>query len=244
MGVKADFVLRVPAIPDGELTRYRLLGVDSNQISATFGQAISKYQENGKQYYKVHTTTEYIQGDVAEDISTLEVAEFLKPISSRRLVKKCDGTILTKLFMRFPDSSPKDPLNPILPGVQGVCFCLRGCTFTQNKFTINSMAMEGYPFRQRVTISKEKVTVPAGEFNCYKVDVFADNMDVMGIKPPPGMGGMIERLIPSNRYWYSVESPHHMVKFQGFAMSAAATIRTQAIVGEEAVGELLSIETP
>ena len=243
MGAKEDFVLRVPVIPDGELTRYRLLGAESNEISATFNQAISKCQENGKQYYNVHTTTEYVQGDVAEDISTLEVAEFLKPISSHRLVKKSDGTILTKLFMRFQNSSPKDPLNPILPGVQGVCFCLRGCTFTQNKFTINSMSMEGTPFRQRVTISKEKVTVPAGEFNCYKADVFADNMDVMGIKLPPGMGGMIERLIPSNRYWYSVESPHYMVKFQGFTMSAAATIRSQAIIGEEAVGELLSIET-
>ena len=50
-------------------------------------------------------------------------------------------------------------------------------------------------------LGEEKVTVPAGTFDCYKLEVAASS-------------GIIKRFTSKYYFWYAKEPPHHFVKFQ------------------------------
>jgi len=50
-------------------------------------------------------------------------------------------------------------------------------------------------------LGEERVTVPAGTFDCYKLEVAAS-------------GGLIRRFTSEYYLWYAKEPPHHFVKYQ------------------------------
>jgi hypothetical protein len=50
-------------------------------------------------------------------------------------------------------------------------------------------------------LGEEKITVPAGTFDCYKLEVAAS-------------GGIIKRFTSKYYLWYTKEPPHRFVKFQ------------------------------
>ena len=237
--------LRVPMIPHSETTRYRIIGQKSKEVSGHITQVVNKLQENGKDYYKVHTTTEYVQGDIAEETSILEADGWLRPVSSHRVVKSQDNEVLLDTTLSFPENLSDLPENAILPGLDGALFCFRGCTFVpKGNIEVHSVMPEGNPLKQRGTISKDMVKVQAGTFECYKVEAMADTMEMMGMSMPGPMQSLIERFFPSSCTWYSAQDPHHLVMFQGHAFSVIGTMRSQAILGEEIIWELLSIESP
>lgn len=51
------------------------------------------------------------------------------------------------------------------------------------------------------SLGEERVTVPAGTFDCYKLEVAASS-------------GIIKRFTSRYYFWYTKEPPHHFVKFQ------------------------------
>ena len=50
-------------------------------------------------------------------------------------------------------------------------------------------------------LGEERVTVPAGSFNCYKLEVAAS-------------GGLVKRITSQYHFWFTKEPPHRFVKYQ------------------------------
>ena len=246
MGAKQEELsLRVLDIVDGETTRYHLLGQQSQKVSAYLTQVVSKFEEEGRECYKLHTKTQYIEGDMTEETSTLETAGSLRPLCSHRIAKSKSGAVLLDSTLLFDDATLDVPSNAVLPGVDGLSFCLRGCTFVpKKKIAVSAMCIEGTVLRLHGPISTEKVTVPAGTFDCYKVELVGDVMDTMGYKMPPGMGGLVEHFLPTNHYWFSQKEPHYLVKLEGIALSSTGAVHKLPSENEHTIQELLSIETP
>jgi len=243
MGDKlSEIVIGVPTIKDGEVTKYHLLGQDSKVVSAYITQTINKVQDGGKECYSIHTDTEYVEGSVIEETSVVQIEEGPRPVSTYRVVKSKTGIILLDAKQIFRDDALAVPCNPTLPGVDGLSFCLRGCGFElKKKIEITAMCLEGTLLGMHGSVSKDKVTVPAGTFMCYKVELVARLTDTMGFKAPPGMGGLIDHFMPTILHWYTEQEPHYLVKFEGMPLSSSATVRRQSAEGEQAVQELLSI---
>ena len=52
---------------------------------------------------------------------------------------------------------------------------------------------------------KERVTTPAGEFECYKVELV----------PELGALNIVRSLVPKTYFWFTVAAPHLWVKYEG-----------------------------
>lgn len=98
-------------------------------------------------------------------------------------------------------------------GYNGVILphCLRGFPFGEQKeveFRVTPPIRPGIPgwaWKQWKTKAKymgtEQVTVPAGTFDCHKLEVEAS-------------GGLIKRITSKYYFWYRKESPHQFVRYQ------------------------------
>ena len=103
------------------------------------------------------------------------------------------------------------------------------------------MCVEGTVLRMHGTVSKDKVSVTAATFECYKVEMAAELMETMGYKTPPGMGAIMEHFMPTNSYWFTQDEPHYLVKFEGCALSSAAAVHKLPNEGEQSLQELIEI---
>jgi hypothetical protein len=122
-------------------------------------------------------------------------------------------------------------------------FCLRGGPFIpKSKITFNVIMPERGPLKMYGNISKERITVPAGTFPCYKVQIVPDTQSMIdqmpgGFKKLPGLGSLLPHFMPSMYRWFSQEEPYYIVKAEGFFMSPSST------TSEGMIEELVSIES-
>lgn len=58
---------------------------------------------------------------------------------------------------------------------------------------------------------EEKVTVPAGTFDCHRLEVAPDVVDLVG----PVIGFFARRFVPKVTIWVSKEEPHRLIKYRG-----------------------------
>ncbi len=115
---------------------------------------------------------------------------------------------------------PDDMAHPLtLP------LALRGWDFVpgnQRKFYMWFNPSMVFAMNVRVR-GEETVTVPAGTFQCYRLDIEPDLVDVVG----PVLGRVIKPFVNKNPLWVEKKFPHRLVKYQGsFGMiniSAAGT---------------------
>jgi hypothetical protein len=231
-------ILKIPMVPDGEATKFRITKKESGGIT---GYRISKH---GREYYKVQLKTESIDGEVTEEASILEITEILKPISRHMIRKGKDGNVLSDTKMNYEGLDL--PLN-CCTSLGAMDLYLRGGPFIpKSKVSLNILMMDR-SFKINGAISKEEgiITVPAGTFECYKVEWAPDISSIMDQLPsgfhfPPGFYAIGQRLIsrfmPSISDWYSVEAPHHLIKYEGVELTSSLSM------GEPIIEELISIE--
>ena len=58
---------------------------------------------------------------------------------------------------------------------------------------------------------EEKITVPAGTFDCYRLEVAPDVVDLVG----PVIGFFANRFVPKVTIWVDKENTHRLVKYRG-----------------------------
>ena len=125
---------------------------------------------------------------------------------------------------------------------------LREASFIPKSMVSLNIMMMDQTFKINVTTAKEKelITVPAGTFECHKVELTPDVGSMMdqlstGFHFPPGFytiaQKLVSRFMPSIINWYAVDSPHHSVKYEGVGYSSSALS-----MGEAIIEELVSIE--
>jgi len=255
----ADILAKTPTVPDGRILKYQIKNKDTGDIVAHHTQVVSRVTEEGQECYKVEVRTEGGGIGVLEETAVLGIADTLKLVSWHLVAHDNRGnkwmessgkyadlkellesslTSVKRCAMQSPCLGCVNITNCTPPGM--VNFCLEGLPLTpKSKGNVLIMLVEGkYLEIDTATSSKERVTVPAGDSECYKLESFPDLSCVLNNIPVhvPGMAMMVKPLLATTHRWLSVEEPHYLVMFEGSICMAAA--------GERVIGELMSIETP
>ncbi|MDY6966033.1 MAG: hypothetical protein SVM80_08725 [Halobacteriota archaeon] len=238
-----EIILKTPLIPDGETMKFRIIKQETDEVIGYRTHLVNRISEDGKDYYKVHLKTESIDGEVTEETSFMEMAEILKPISRHTITKREDGKMRSDVKINYEGMDM--PSNCCAsPGAMSLY--LRGGPFDpKSKVSLNIIMMDR-TFKLNATTAKgkETITVPAGTFECYKVEWTPDIGSLMdqlpaGFNFPQAFYSLAERLasrfIPSVFYWYSTKAPHCPIRYEGVEPSSFST-------GEPIIEELIGIE--
>jgi hypothetical protein len=248
-GKVEEIVLKVPVVPDGETLKYRLMGEEGKEPLAYQTQVVNKIQEEGKGFYKVYGLTEYLGKGVLEETAIYEINETLKPISFHKVVKGRSGKVLIKEEEIYEDESLEIPLNTLMQSCAST-FAFRGGPFIptgpfmpKSRITFYYlMPPAAKPLKMYTDTSKEKITVPAGTFECYKVQINPDvqsMVDVMmqGVKMPPGFETLAPNFMPPTLRWFSQKEPHYLVRAEGTIINPVPFLSPDPLIEE-----LVSIE--
>jgi hypothetical protein len=99
-------------------------------------------------------------------------------------------------------SIPPDTLT-----VEGIAGVLRFLPFEQwRPFTAHFLTNEPQLYEMKFEMrGKERVKTPAGEFECYKIELV----------PQLGLLNALRPFLPRAYFWFSVAAPHFWVRYEG-----------------------------
>jgi hypothetical protein len=91
--------------------------------------------------------------------------------------------------------------------VEGIAGILRFLPFEQwRPFTVRLLTNEPEIYETRIELrGKERIKTPAGEFECYKIEIV----------PELGVLNVVRAFIPKTYMWFSTAAPHFWVRYQG-----------------------------
>jgi hypothetical protein len=179
------------------------------------GRRAVRFTENGSGRYSPFTT------DVQWSLDSLWGADgFYRPLRVEKTYRNSAGKVLAadkKLFqggvMRWDRSAdgktetrtlamPADAI-----AVDGIAAVLRAFPFERREFSTHLLSNEprlyDVSFENR---GRERVRVPAGEFECYRIEVDA-HLGALNIVKP---------FLAKTTFWMTVEPPHFWVRYQGY----------------------------
>lgn len=200
------------AIPwkDHEISLYKML-VDGKETNET-SFAIDKVTENGKDTYKI--TNPIILNEGKYEVGAVIEPLSLKPISSYKInnppekykdkMWEVHSEYTDKLHIKAITPKGEQKVDVKLPSEfidnESVIMCIRAFPLADNfSRKINlciTQTAKIEPFVVKV-VGKEKVTVPAGEYECFKVE-----MKYAGVTPGVSIN-----------IWYSTDENKSMIKF-------------------------------
>ena len=64
-----------------------------------------------------------------------------------------------------------------------------------------------------VVEDEEKITVPAGTFDTYRIKLEPDYKSIMG--KWAWTSSLVKRFVPDYYFWVDKQEPHHLIRFQG-----------------------------
>ena len=227
-------VLKDPGIPDGEQIVWRVIKKDGEVSLAIVTWHIK--DRDGKPVYEItEDAGERKQGKYIIDRSDLRLiwAHVVRETDEGKSEATLEVRGNRQYLVHNHDNKSKDKEIDREPdGYNGMSlgFCLRGFPFdsqTEVRLKLTPPFRPGIPFwawkmwKSYVKLlGEEKVTVPAGTFDCYKLEVAAS-------------GGLIRRFTSEYYFWFTQELPHRFVKYQdddGKAITELMEIRS---TGEE-----------
>ncbi|MFC1713738.1 hypothetical protein ACFL6S_08720 [Candidatus Poribacteria bacterium] len=210
------YVLTNPGIPDGEQIVWLLTRDGKATVPSTI--TWKKANKGDRPVYEITTDAgEMKQARYVIDRTDLRLIE--ARVSRNGNEGKSKVTILLEdecqyLICTEEDKKPKTKkIDCSLDGYDGTVlpFSLRGFPFETKKevkLNLTPPFKPGVPFwawRMWKSYAKllgtEKVTVPAGTFECYKLEVGAS-------------GGLIKRVTSKYYFWFRNEPPYQFVKYQ------------------------------
>lgn len=121
------------------------------------------------------------------------------------------GKKIRSEFYDFSESSPPLPNNLTHPYTFPLA--LRGMTFTigrEETFYIWFNPTTVFAAVLKVK-GEEEITVPAGKFKCYRIEIGPDLVDFVG----PVVGRALKPFIASYIAWLDTKPPHRIVRYQG-----------------------------
>ena len=183
-----------PDIPNGETITYTSRTDDKLM---TITESVMLKRDGDREIYEITSRSESLD-------RTIRLAKGTLAILSVHTVRKYpDATLDSKLTVidEKPHSS-KDEI--ILADFSLQKYILRGFPFEKlKKLKIGfygDKSKKKFPFNVNYK-GKEKLTVNQKIVECYKLET--------------GMDGFWGTFVPKTEMWYSVESPHHLVRYEG-----------------------------
>lgn len=187
--------LQDPNIPNGEKITYNLYA--GNEVS-TVEDEISVKEEKGKKIYEI------ISKSKAADQKIKIEAESMLSFFSETLQKGKDAVVRRQIELVENKSKTKEGEIRLMD-FQGILYYLRGFPFDKLKSmkvrtlgtdSDNSLQME------IIVTGKEIVKVNGKGIQCYKLKF--------------GLTGILGALVGKTYLWYSVSSPHYLVRYEGY----------------------------
>ncbi|MDY6834132.1 MAG: hypothetical protein SVY53_04955 [Chloroflexota bacterium] len=230
-GKMQEIIMNVPDIADGETLKYRLTDSKGKTDYGHQTQVVTRFQETGKDFYKVYSLTEYPDKGTLEETAIYEVKDHLKPISFQKVTKSRSGKVLVNTdesYSHYHEEGIEIPVNSMTQSVTST-FALRGGPFKPNvPFGEKSRTTfyclfppGGRLLKMYGETTKEKIKVPAGTFDCFKlqwsldIESMLENMMPPGFEAPPGFETFGSNFMPPMIRWFSQKEPHYMVKSEG-----------------------------
>jgi hypothetical protein len=209
-------VLSDPKIPDGEQIVWQVTKEGRNTTPSVITWKTGNI--NGKPVYQVTTDSgkrKYASYTIdRSDMRLLEAQVSRDSKNGKSQVTIRVENSCQYLVSREENKKPKKKeIECSMDGYDGAAlpFSLRGFPFETQKeieMRITPPFKPGMPmwaWRMWESYAKllgtEKVNVPAGTFDCYKLEVGAS-------------GGLIKHLTSNYYFWFTKESPHQFVKYQ------------------------------
>ena len=157
---------------------------------------IECYEDGGKRYYRINDTGTRINGYKFSHVTVLERGEHLTPVSFRASDTNPSGMAIRAMHAHFDDealSYPKDTY-PIFSAMTAI----RGLDFTPGaKTAVHLWITPTEIFRIWLEAEeKETIEVPAGTFECYKVELKPDIRSIMPIGD--FLASLIQPFIPNS----------------------------------------------
>jgi len=147
----------------------------------------------------------------------------LRPLDSQKTTKTASGALLltekkhfdrskgiVRFERQFPGGRSESKSLPIAAdtlAVEGIAGILRFLPFQQS-MSFPTHLLSNEPNLYRVTMKtrgKERVKTPAGEFECYKVELV----------PDVGILNVFRGFYPKTFFWFTVAPPHRWVRYEG-----------------------------
>ena len=235
-----ETIMKVPKVPDGETLMYRLLmGEGEENPVGSQKRTVSRLWEGNREFFQLVSVTVYGDLGSLEEIALFEITDILKPVSLDRSVMGKSGRIIRKSLETYDDSQWEGFKNPSMAS-SASSFSFRGGPFVPKSKV--SFGVVTYPSGKCVKIygeiDQETVTVPAGTFECFRVDVTPDFESIMeqmmppAFKPPPGMELFMKSMMPPTIRWFAQSLPHYLVKAEGGVISPAPFLKQDPIIEE------------
>jgi len=216
LGVEASgSVFSDPCIPDGEQIVWRSIRPNRGPMLSTVTWHIKA--RDGNPVYEITTDSgdrkqgKYIVGKSDLRLVWVNVVEQTEEGESEVTIQAIGDH--QYLVHDFKNKRKEEKRETYPDGYNGIClvFSLRGFPFGKQQEVNLRLTPAFYPgiplwaWRMWKSyarfLGEEKVTVPAGTFDCYKLEVAAS-------------GGIIKRFTSKYYFWYTKEPPYRFVKFQ------------------------------
>ena len=191
---------------------------------------IERIEEGGKGYYRIHDTGVRENGYRIDNVTTVERGETVRPVSFRARDLNPAGRTIREMQARFDDEALDYPADTY--PVFAAWTAIRGLHFRKgHRAAVHIWLTPTEIYRIRLTVEeKETVNVPAGAFECYRVELEPDVRSIL----PVGdfLASLIQPFIPTYHFWYSTEPSHPLIRFEGSLGGAGAvntTVELKAI---------------
>jgi len=194
--------LKDPGIPDMETIRYT---VSTGKISDTVVQSVQRFNRDGREFYLVNADSK------SQDVRIEIIRSSLIPVKSEKN-RKTGRTDLRSLseITSIPFIGADEIL---LVDFNDLSHVLRGYPFDTPRtldivFPYQSVDENSSMSFRIKYIKKETLKLECGIYESYKLQMAAQMSGGMSV---------IAGMIPKSYFWYSVESPHYLLKYEGGA---------------------------
>jgi hypothetical protein len=200
----AEDSLKDPGIPNGERSIYTLKFGDEQTRMV---EVVTVEKEDGRDIYKIVSRSDF------EDLE-IKIVKNTMTVIYIRSVTESQGMITDKLTTLIEDGLVTEEDEIIVPDFSELRYVLRGFPFTDPRplRIITLKTEEGGiggigNFKFTIKLLKtEEVELRNKSIDCYKLGLSLSGGGVLGL---------LKGLFPKTNFWFSVEAPHYLVRFEG-----------------------------
>lgn len=189
--------LNDPLIRNGETAKYIIAtGKDENYTT----YSVSIVEEGNKPVYKIVSKSDNKKVEIKLLKNTMKQFYFSS------VAENAGYSIETQKSVEYKTGNLEDEIQVL--DMTSLMYSLRGFPFKNPKplkitvLTDNPENMGDYMIMIKL-LHKEKREVNNKKIECYKLEMYITGM------------GLLDVFMPKTYFWYSVESPHYLVRYEG-----------------------------
>lgn len=196
----------------------------------TMTVTLEKGIEGGKAIYTLTNESRLNNGAKSVMTFTFLAEGNLRLRHSYLEIKSPNGKLMRKEFIDYTNPQfryPKDMLHPMMIDV-----AFRSMDYTSGKkYSFDLWLTSFNVLTMDIKIKgKEKVKVPAGEFDCYKIEMLPNLEALLG----KTLNRLVKPFVPKFRFWVNSKGNHQLVKSEGRMGPVAAPLQRFELISYEA----------